>query len=174
LNGVWTTLVAVLGTLAGGGLTAAVQGRLARANRREARRADALAAVTQLAAALADHRRAMWVVEDSRLSGAPEQTVDEAQTKRHDTRAAIEIPLHTVAILVPALAQSAEEATRATFAMRNAEDHDALTTLRQEAKDTHSRFVAAARVVFADSGDFVATSRSTRNKAAQAEPAVTS
>jgi hypothetical protein len=156
MNGVWTSLVAVLGTLAGGGLTATVQGRLARANRREARRADALAAVAQLAAALADHRRAMWVVEDSRLSGAPEQAVDEAQAKRHDTRAAIEIPLHTVAILVPALAQPAEEATQATFAMRNAADRDALTTLRQAAKDAHGRFVAAARVVFADMGDAVA------------------
>jgi hypothetical protein len=156
MNGVWTSLVAVLGTLAGGGLTATVQGRLARANRREARRADALAAVAQLAAALADHRRAMWVVEDSRLSGAPEQAVDEAQAKRHDTRAAIEIPLHTVAILVPALAQPAEEATQATFAMRNAADRDALTTLRQAAKDAHGRFVAAARVVFADMDDAVA------------------
>jgi len=165
MSAVWTSLVAVLGTLAGGGLTATVQGRLARANRREARRADALAAVTQLAAALADHRRAMWVVEDRRLSGAPEQAVDEAQAKRHDTRAAIEIPLHTVAILVPALAESAEEATQATFAMRNAADHDALNTLRQAAKDAHGRFVAAARMVFADMGDFVAASRSTRDKA---------
>jgi hypothetical protein len=154
MNAVWTSLVAVLGTLAGGGLTATVQGRLARANRREARRADALAAVTQLAAALANHRRAMWVVEDRRLSSASEQAMNEAQTTRHDTRAAIEIPLHTVAILAPALAQSAEEATRATFAMRNAADHDALTTLRQAAKDTHGQFVAAARVIFADTGDF--------------------
>jgi hypothetical protein len=168
MNAVWTSLIAVLGTLAGGGLTATVQGRLARANRREARRADALAAVTQLAAALANHRRAMWVVEDRRLSGASKQAVDEAQTARHDTRAAIEIPLHTVTILVPALAQPAEEATQATFAMRNAPDRDALTTLRQAAKDTHGRFVAAARVVFADTGDFVAVPRSTRDRAVPA------
>jgi hypothetical protein len=113
MNAVWTSLVAVLGTLAGGGLTATVQGRLARANRREARRADALTAVTQLAAALANHRRATWVVEDHRLSEAPEQAVDKAQTTRHETRAAIEIPLHTVSILVPALAPPAEEATQA-------------------------------------------------------------
>jgi len=165
MNAVWTSLVAVLGTLAGGGLTATVQGRLARVSRREARRADALAAVTQLAAALANHRRAMWVVEDRRLSGAPARDVDEAQTKRHDTRAAIEIPLHTVAILVPALAKPAEEAAQATFAMRNAADLDTLSTLRQAAKDTHGRFVAAARVVFADMGDFVAASRSARNAA---------
>jgi hypothetical protein len=168
MNGVWTSLVAVLGTLAGGGLTAMVQGRLARASRREARRADALAAVTQLAAALANHRRAMWVVEERRLSGAPEQAVDAAQTERHDTRAAIEVPLHTVAILVPVLAQPAEDATRATFAMHDAVDRDALTTLRQAAKDAHGRFVAAARVFFADTTDSVAVSRSTRDKAVPA------
>jgi hypothetical protein len=168
MNAVLTSLVAVLGTLAGGGLTAAVQGRLARANRREARRADALAAVAQLAAALANHRRAMWVAEDRRLSGTSEQTVDEAQTETHETRAAIEVPLHTVAILVPVLAQPAEEATQATFAMRNAADPDTLTTLRQAAKDAHGRFVAAARAVFAETGDFVVTSRPTRNKAVPA------
>lgn len=174
MNAVWTSLVAVLGTLAGGGLTATVQGRLARANRRETRRADALAAVTQLAAALANHRRAMWVLEDRRLSGALEEAVDEARTISYDTRAAIEIPLHTVAILVPALAQSAEEATQATFAMRNAADRDTLTALRQAAKDAHGRFVAAARMVFADTGYSVAASRSTRDKAVPAGSAVTS
>jgi hypothetical protein len=165
MTAVWTSLVAVLGTLAGGALTAVVQGRLARDTRREARRVDALAAVTRLAAALADHRRAMWVLEDLRLSGAPEQAVDEAQAKRHDTRAAVEVPLHTVVILVPALVQSAEEATQATFAMRNAADLDTLTTLRQAAKDAHGRFVAAARVVFADMGDLMAASRIARNTA---------
>lgn len=168
MNAVWTSLVAVLGTLAGGGLTAMVQGRLARANRREARRTDALTAVAQLAAALANHRRAMWVLEDRRLSEAPEQAVEEARSISHDTRAGIEIPLHTVAILVPSLAQTAEEAKQATFAMRNAEDRDALNTLRQAAKDTHGLFVAAARVAFADTGDSVAASRSTRNKAVPA------
>jgi hypothetical protein len=164
VNAVWTSLIAVLGTLAGGGLTATVQGRLARVNRREARRADALAAVTQLAAALANHRRAMWVLEDRRLSGAPEQAVDEARTKSHDSRAAIEIPLHTVAILVPALAQSAEEATQATFAMRNAADQDALKTLREAAKDAHGRFMAAARVVFVDMADFLVPRRQLRQR----------
>jgi type II secretory pathway pseudopilin PulG len=174
MSAVWTSLVAVVGTLAGGVLSAMVQGVLARANRREARRADALAAVAQLAAALANHRRAMWVLEDRRLTAAPAPAVDEAQTITHDTRAAIEIPLHTVSILVPALAQPAEEATRATFAMRNAVDSDVLETLRQAAKDAHGRFVAAAREVFADMGDFVAASRSTRNKAVAAGQAVAS
>jgi hypothetical protein len=81
------------------------------------------------------------MLEDRRLSGAPEQAVDEAQTNRHDTRAAIDIPPHTVSILVPALAQAAEEATQATFAMRDAADPDALTALRQAAKDAHGWLV---------------------------------
>ena len=79
-----------------------------------------------------------------------------------------------VVLAVPALAQSAEDATRATFAMRDAADREALTTLRQAAKDAHGRFVAAARGVFADMGDSVVASRSTRNKDVPAEPAVTS
>lgn len=172
MSAVWTSLVAVVGTLAGGVLSATVQGRLANANRREARRADAVAAVAQLAAALANHRRAMWVLEDRRLSGATEQAVDEAQTISHDTRAAIEIPLHTVSILVPALAPPAEDATHATFAMRHAADRDVLETLRRAAKDAHGRLVAAARVIFADMGVFVASSRSSRNKAVAAGRAV--
>lgn len=172
MNAAWTSLIAVAGTLAGGVLSATVQGLLARANRREARRADALAAVAQLAAALANHRRAMWVLEDRRLSDAAAPAVDEALAATHDTRSAIEIPLHTVSILVPVLAQPAEQATKTTFAMRNAAGLDVLETLRQAAKDAHGRFVAAAREVFADMGDFVAASRTTRNKAGAAGQAV--
>lgn len=42
------------------------------------------------------------------------------------------------------------------------------------AKDTHRRFMAAARVVFADMGDSVTASRSTRNKTVPAGRAVAS
>ncbi|MFG2631835.1 hypothetical protein [Streptomyces sp. NPDC048473] len=55
----WQTLIAVLGTLAGVGITSTYQRRAARTARAEDRRTEALTAVTALAAALADHRRAM-------------------------------------------------------------------------------------------------------------------
>jgi hypothetical protein len=177
---VWTSLVAVLGTLAAG----MVQGRLARTSQRlalrETRRAErwnaALTAVTQLLAALAQHRRAMWVLEDHRLAKAPREVVEQARAISHDTRDGIEIPLHTVAILVPALVRPAETAMHATFAMRNAADDDrtTLNTRRQLAVDTHRQLVAAAREVFADPSDFVTASRKTRNKAVAVGRAVTS
>lgn len=69
---------ALLGTLAGG-LT---QWAAARATRTQTDRAARHTAVATLAAALADHRRAMWVREDARLSGADP---DELAALRHPT-----------------------------------------------------------------------------------------
>ncbi|MEU9396906.1 hypothetical protein AB0D86_43815 [Streptomyces sp. NPDC048324] len=67
----FTAIVAVLGTLAGSLLTGALQHYSQRAARQaeaaEDRRNEGLAAVAHLAAALADHRRAVWVREDLRL-----------------------------------------------------------------------------------------------------------
>ncbi|HBF85776.1 MAG TPA: protein kilB, partial [Streptomyces sp.] len=82
----WQTLIAVLGTLAGVGITSGFQARAARTARQEARRTEGLGAVTALVEALADHRRAMWVREDLRLRG--EDWAD-ARTTSHATRSAI-------------------------------------------------------------------------------------
>lgn len=156
----WESLIAVGGTLAAGLLTHVVQLRGARAERREtrgdARRADALAAVTAYTAAVADHRRAMWQFEDAKLTGKPAQVVAELEAVQHGTRSAITVPLTTVAILIPALADSAQEAAKATYAMRNSGDLDVLESRRAVALAASDRFVAAAAALFVDLGVAVA------------------
>lgn len=144
----WTSVIAVLGTLAGGLLTGGLQARISRGARREdretARREAQLAAVTALVGALADHRRAMWVREDERLSGATGDRLAEARAASHATRAAITAPQTTVEILAPELADVAKAAARAAYALRNAPSRTELDELREAAMNASDRLVAAA------------------------------
>ncbi|WP_030188139.1 hypothetical protein [Streptomyces violaceorubidus] len=114
------TVIAVLGTLAGTLLTGTLAHLSQRAQRKAdtttARRTEALTAVTDLATALADHRRAMWVREDLRLHG---EDWDQARTESHTTRSAITAPLLRVQLLLPALAPTAQDAAHATYALRD-------------------------------------------------------
>lgn len=125
-----TTIVAVLGTLAGVAITSAFQARAARATREETRRTEAVAAVEALLAALADHRRAMWVREDLRLRG---EDWAQARAESHTTRSAITAPLLRVQILLPAAAGPARAAAQAVYNLRNADDDTTLTTARDNA-----------------------------------------
>lgn len=116
-----TAIIAVLGTLAGSLLTGTLQHYSQRAVRRaetEAGRRDkALTAVTDLVARLADHRRAMWVREDLRLR---HEDWTDARAESHRTRSAITMPLLRVQLLIPELAPAAQDAARATYALRDA------------------------------------------------------
>jgi hypothetical protein len=156
----WDSLIAVGGTLAGGLVGGWVQLRAARAERREnrgdVRRGEALAAVTGLVAALADHRRAMWAHEDAKVSGKPEQVAAEQLAAHHLTRSAINSPMTMVAILTPALAGPAREAAQAAYAMRNSGDLDVLEARRAVALAASDRFVEAAAEFFAGVGVVVA------------------
>ncbi|HYQ66172.1 protein kilB [Actinophytocola sp.] len=149
----WASCIAVLGTLLGGLLTGVVQARLGRTARRETRaadrRAEALAAVTALLAAVADHRRTMWTLEDLRLSGADDDTVFAAREATHITRSAITAPLATVCILLPELGDSAEAAVQATYALRGVTDQDALEHLRFAAVVAEKQLRQAGSHVFA-------------------------
>lgn len=148
----WPALVAVFGTLAGTVVANVVQAWTARTTRREIRRNDAVTAVAALAAALADHRRAMWVLEGRRLSGADDAAVLEAQTVSHETRSALSAPLVLVKILTPPLAALAQTAAQATFAMRGAADSDALVQSRAAALTTCDDLVREAGRLFAALG----------------------
>lgn len=156
----WDSLIAVGGTLAGGLVGGWVQLRGARAerreNRRDARRSEALSAVTALAGALADHRRAMWQYEDAKLTGKPEQVVAELLAVQHGTRSAINAPMTTVAILIPVLAELARDAAQATYAMRDAGDLDVLEARRVVAVGASDRLVEIAAEFFAEVGLVVA------------------
>lgn len=149
----WASVIAVAGTLLGGVLAGVVQARVARTTRRETRaadrRAEALGAVTALLAAVADHRRAGWVKEDLRLSGADDDAVLEARATTHMTRSAITAPLATVSILLPELADQAEAAVQATYAMRETGDHAALEALRAASVAAEKQLRQAAARVFA-------------------------
>jgi hypothetical protein len=150
----WASVVAVAGTLLGGLSANVVQGRVARSARRETRvdshQADAVAAVIALVSALADHRRVMWLVEDWRLTGAPQDVMSEARTARHETRSAVTGPLVTVCILAPALAESARSAANAAYAMRHAPGLDELEALRAAAVVASDALVDQAAIEFAD------------------------
>ncbi|WP_310727529.1 protein kilB [Streptomyces sp. N2A] len=145
---VLTSIIAVIGTLLGSVTAYALQQRAARTERAEARsdelRGRQLAAVADLVSALADHRRAMWVREDLTLSGANTAACEKARATSHDTRSAITVPLLTVTLLAPVLAEAAQVAAKATYALRGAADRTALDALRTTALVASDRLVAEA------------------------------
>lgn len=136
-----TALIAVLGTLAGATIAHLSQRSQHRAADNRARRTEALTAVADLATALADHRRAMWVREDLRLRG---QNWEGARAESHATRSAITAPLLQVQILLPAVAPAAQTAAHAAYDLRGAETDTGLFASREHAIIAADGFVAAA------------------------------
>ncbi|MFE1767228.1 protein kilB [Streptomyces angustmyceticus] len=141
----WQSIIAILGTLAGASITAWFQQRGQRAERAAAatatHRRDALDAVTDLVTALAAHRKAMWLREDARLAGADWDGLRDAS---HATRDAITAPAVRVAILLPALAPTAQAAATAVYALRGATDHTTLDTAREDAVTATDQLTQAA------------------------------
>lgn len=137
----WQTLIAVLGTLAGVGITSGHQARAARTARADARRTEGLEAVTELVARLADHRRIMWMRESIRLDGGDWSA---ARAESHSSRSAITAPLLRVQLLMPTLADAAQDAAAAAYALRGAERDDILSQLRTAAIAASDALVAAA------------------------------
>ena len=152
MSAVWSSVIAVAGTLLGGVTTGAVQLRGARAerreNRREDRRNEVVAAVTVLLAALATHRSKMFALEEWRLSGAPSAVVDAARAASRESRSAVTAPLVTVRLLAPALGETARQAASAAYAMRNAPDMDTLETLRANALAASDLLLDKASEIF--------------------------
>jgi hypothetical protein len=146
----WPALLAVVGTLSGCVVTGVLAARSARsardAARGDARRRDVLQAVVSLTCAVADHRRAMWVREDLRLSGADWASAREAS---HVTRSAVTAPLTAVCILAPSLVSLAREAAQVAYALRGAATVEALADLRRQALRASDRLVAAAQAELA-------------------------
>ncbi|MER7733914.1 protein kilB [Streptomyces erythrochromogenes] len=146
---IWPSIVAVLGTLAGALTAGLLQHRSARSARAEERavghRQDMLGAVTEFAAALDAHRSAMFHRERLALAGttgAEHQL--EAETRSHDTRAAVTAPHIRLQVLVPELAVAAQRAADATYALRRAADRTELDVRRHAAKEASVTFIAAA------------------------------
>lgn len=139
----WSTLIAVLGTLAASALATVMAHR--RLDAAEHRRA-VLAALRELATALDAHRRAMWVREDARLAGASREEYARLRAESHATRAAISAPLVAVEVLVPAVREQARAAAEATYALRAAPDQQVLDARRGEALTAADALVEAIRL----------------------------
>lgn len=141
-----TTLIAVLGTLAGSAIALLGQRSQRRAADARAYRTEALAAVAELATALADHRRAMWVREDLRLRG---EDWGAARTESHATRSAVTAPLLRVQVLLPSIANVAQTAARATYSLRASDSETGLHARREHAITTTDSLVTAAAAAIA-------------------------
>ncbi|CAL9328425.1 protein kilB [Streptomyces sp. enrichment culture] len=145
---IWPSIVAVLGTLAGALTAGLLQHRSARTARAEERadnhRQDQLAAVTDFAAALDAHRSAIFHRERLALSAAGTEHQMEAQTRSHETRAAVTAPHIRLQVLIPDLAGPAQQAADATYALRKASDRTDLDARRHAAKEAATAFVSAA------------------------------
>ncbi|MEU5092122.1 protein kilB [Streptomyces sp. NPDC021356] len=141
----WESLIAVVGTLLGSVTMYVLQQR---GTDRTALRRDRLAAVTALTVALADHRRAMWVREDLRLTGTDSAGYEAARAESHATRSAITAPLTTLSILLPGLSRVAEDAATATYRLRGAESPEALNGAREAAITACERLTREASKLF--------------------------
>ncbi|MFD7014626.1 hypothetical protein [Streptomyces sp. NPDC059928] len=145
---IWPSIVAVLGTLAGALTAGLLQHRAARTARTEQRadshRQDQLGAVTDFAAALDAHRSAIFHRERLALAEAGSEHQLEAQTRSHDTRAAITAPHIRLQVLLPELTGPAQQAADATYALRRATSRTELDAQRHTAKEAAVAFVAAA------------------------------
>ncbi|GAA4658866.1 hypothetical protein GCM10023347_07750 [Streptomyces chumphonensis] len=145
-----SAIIAALAALMGASLSTLLQQRGARRERQaadaEAHRQALITAVAALVTALAAHRRAMWVREDARLTGAGPEKLAAARAESHATRAAVTGP-HTRLVMLapPPLAQAADDATEAAYALRHAPDTETLTARREAARAAGDALVYAAR-----------------------------
>jgi hypothetical protein len=149
----WASVIAVIGTLAGGLTTGLLQARVSRTARQDDRAAARweaqVANSSAMVAALADHRQAIWRCEDLRLNAAAAEEIAEARAAARITRSAITGPMTTLSLLAPELIEPARAAARATYVLRDVPDRATLDTLLQAARDANGRLVAAARAYLA-------------------------
>ncbi|MDX3385344.1 protein kilB [Streptomyces niveiscabiei] len=140
----WSSVIAIAGTLLGGLLAGFLQQRGERAARAERREEALRVALGELVAALGDHRRALWHREELRLQGASEEARHSARTASHATRSALTAPLVSVSVLAPPLAVTARAAVLAAVNLRDVPDLEALSARREAAIRATDELVAAA------------------------------
>ncbi|MEU0119111.1 hypothetical protein ABZ137_36890 [Streptomyces bobili] len=146
-----TAALAIVGTLLGSIVSGRFQERAAersvRVNHGEAIRRDRLEAVTSLACAASDHRRAMWMRGDAVLKEAGPERIEALRGESHMTRSAVTRPLVALRVLIEdqAVRAAADEMITLTYAMRDAyATGEQLTAAREAAKVAHDQFVDAA------------------------------
>lgn len=146
-----TAALAIVGTLLGSIVSGRFQERAAersvRVSHGEAIRRDRLEAVTALACAVSDHRRAMWMRGDAVLKEAGSERIEALRGESHMTRSAVTRPLVALRVLIEdqAVRAAADEMVALTYALRDAcATTEALTAAREAAVVAHDRFVDVA------------------------------
>ncbi|MEV0847672.1 hypothetical protein AB0J21_17680 [Streptomyces sp. NPDC049954] len=149
------TVLAVVGTLLGSLVTGTFQhlagGRAERAAAAEQLRRDRLEAVTALASAGSDHRRALLMRAEARLRDAGNEELERLRAESHITRSAITRPLVTLRLLVPdtTVHNTAQAMVVATYDMVDAvTSTEDLTAAQETARAAHDRFIDAAAAFF--------------------------
>lgn len=140
----WSSVIAVAGTLLGGLLAGLLQQRGEKAARAERRAESLRVALGELVAALGDHRRALWHREELRLTGADEEAQATARSVSQATRSALTAPLVSVSVLEPSLAPVARRAVMAAVELREVPDAAELAARREAAIAATDELVAAA------------------------------
>jgi len=155
----WTAVIAVLGTLAGGLATASIQARADRSGRAEERAArreeraaahqdQQIQAVESLVKALNDHRAAMVRRAELRLEGAAAARIEKARDITRATRSQISVPLASVSVRAPSLAAVAGAAARAAYDLRYVASHDDLEAARVAAGRAVDLLIESAAALF--------------------------
>lgn len=146
-----TAALAIVGTLLGSIVSGRFQERAAertvRVSHGEAIRRDRLEAVTALACAVSDHRRAMWMRGDAILKQAGSERIEALRGESHMTRSAVTRPLVALRVLIEdqSVRAAADEMVTLTYALRDAyATTGALTAAREAAKVAHDTFVDVA------------------------------
>ncbi|MFL4953349.1 hypothetical protein ACJ6WE_40165 [Streptomyces sp. MMS24-I31] len=146
-----TAALAIVATLLGAIVSGRFQERAAergvRASHGEAIRRDRLEAVTALACAISDHRRAMWMRGDAVLKEAGTERIEALRGESHMTRSAVTRPLVALRVLIEdqAVRAAADHMVTLTYAMRDAyATTQELTAAREAAKVAHDAFVDTA------------------------------
>jgi hypothetical protein len=147
ITAVLTIVATLLGAIVSGRFAERAAERSVRVSHGEAIRRDRLEAVTALACAASDHRRAMWKRGDAILKGAGTEQVKTLRAESHMTRSAVTRPLVALRVLFndQAVRAAADRMITLTYAIRNAyATTEELTAAREAAKDAHDQFVNTA------------------------------
>jgi hypothetical protein len=144
-------VLAVVATLLGAVVSGRFQERAAersvRVSHGESIRRDRLEAVTALACAASDHRRALWMRGDAVLKNAGTERIEALRGESHMTRSAVTRPLVALRVLIEdqAVRTAADRMITLTYAMRNTyATTEELTVAREAAKVAHDDFVNTA------------------------------
>ncbi|MEO3974934.1 hypothetical protein [Streptomyces sp. CAU 1734] len=146
-----TAVIAVAGTLLGAIVAGRAQQRAAAAaavaaTAQDVRR-DQLAAIADLAAAVSDHRRTLWIRQRARAEGVSAERLAELGAECFITRAAVTRPLTVLRVLVvdADVRAAVDRMVEVTFAIRETEwTVEAADAARAAAVVADDDFVEAA------------------------------